>query len=478
MGQQRGPQQRTDRTATAIVIGASMGGLAAARVLSDHAALVTVFERDTIEQDAGIATRRGVPQGRHAHALLASGDELMQRWYPGITGQLLAAGAMQLDAGEAYWWQAGAPKVQTPLGESATFASRPLLEQTVRANLVRRPNVELRAGTSVDDLAIEGGRVVGVIADGQRVDADLVVDCTGRNTRLLQRLVDAGFPEPETSHVNIDMSYTTRVLPRHVDDVPGRFVIIAPTPPHEPRFGVMLPIEGDRWILTMGGFHGDRCPADPEGFRAFARSLPSPVIADLLDRIDLDDDAATFKMASNQWRHIEKLKQTPGGFLMLGDAICSFNPIYGQGMSSAAKQAEALESVLGTTDIRSAQLAPSFYARARQVVMNPWQIAAGSDFLHPATTGPKPKGTDAINRYIGKVQLATHTSPKVLGALMKVQNLQAAPPTLMAPPMMVRVLLAARRSPARAKRSATAASATGQNVGSQTISAQMMRRSA
>ncbi|MFN8038535.1 MAG: FAD-dependent monooxygenase [Acidimicrobiales bacterium] len=430
----------------AIVIGASMAGLSAARVLSDHADEVVVLERDELRDDA--RPRRGVPQGRHAHAILAAGEQLIAGWYPGIVDELVERGAVRADGGDALWWQAGAFKVQAETGITATSVSRPLLEQTVRQRLEALPNVRIRTGRSVEALALAPGRVTGVVVDGETLAADLVVDCSGRTSRLPTTLAAAGYDVAPVSQVRIDMSYGTRILRRVPGDLGAAFSIVAPTPPTEPRFGVLLPIEHDRWILTVGGFHGDAAPTDDEGYAAYVRSLPTPVIADLYDGAEKLSDVMTHRLASNQRRHVEKLKKVPAGFVVLGDGVCSFNPIYGQGMSSAAQQADALDRAITRIGLADARLPRAFYKAAAKVVANPWQIAAGSDFLHPATTGPKPPGTDLINRYVGKVQLATHTSPEVLRQMVRVQNLLDPPPSLMKPAMVRKVRAAARRSPA------------------------------
>jgi 2-polyprenyl-6-methoxyphenol hydroxylase-like FAD-dependent oxidoreductase len=438
-----------------IVVGASMAGLLAARAMAEHADHVVVLERDPLA--AGSGPRRGVPQGRHAHAILAAGLRRIEGWFPGFSDELVAGGAVAGDGGDAIWWQAGALKVRADVGVRAISASRPMLEAAVRRRLLATPGVEIRSGAGVGSLQLEGDRVTGVVADGAVVRAQLVIDATGRNTRLLGQLAAAGHEAPKTSQVVIDMSYATRLLPRTAGDIGAMYCVVAPTPPGEDRFGVLLPIEGDRWILTMGGFHGDRAPTDDAGYLQFARSLPHPAIAELLARVEPLSEVMTHRLASNQRRHFERLGRVPAGYVAIGDAVCSFNPIYGQGMSSAALQAEALAGVAARYQLDSAALGRAFYRRAAKVVNNPWQIAAGSDFLHPATTGPKPAGTAVINRYVAKVQLATHVSAAVLAEMQKVQNLLAPPPSLMRPATMVKVLRAARRSPARHR--ATAAPA-------------------
>lgn len=396
---------------------------------------------DTPEQ------RRGVPQGRHAHAILAAGERLVAQWFPGIIDELEAKGAVRTSGLDAWWHQGGAYKVRTDWGGSAISASRPCLETTVRQHLLRRPNVTIADGVSVDRLIVEERGVVGVVIDGCELRADLVVDCSGRHTRFLDQLDMAGFRKPDMSTVKMDMTYGTRILRRRPDDFDGAFGIVIGGPEHGHRLGVLLPLEDDRWILTLCGFHGDVPPTDDEDFRAFARSLPAPLLADVLDRAEPLSPVMTHRLPSSQRRHFEKLRRVPAGFAALGDAICSFNPVYGQGMSSAALQSEALGVAIARHDVSSERMVKDFYGRAAKVVTNPWTIAVGDDFAHPKTSGRKPAGTDFVNRYIAKVQLATHVSPTVNTRMMKVQNLLASPQSMMKPSMVLRVLAAARRSP-------------------------------
>jgi 2-polyprenyl-6-methoxyphenol hydroxylase-like FAD-dependent oxidoreductase len=431
----------------AIVVGASMAGLLTARVLSDYVNRVTILERDRLPHD--VATRRGVPQGRHAHALLAAGQQLIDGWFPGLSDELVEAGAVPLDSEDAVWHQGGAYRVRCDLGFMAMSMSRPLLEGAIRRRLVLgSSNVSINDEVSVDGLIVEDGSVVGVRVDGVAHLADLVVDCSGRNTRFLDQLAKLGFAAPEVSSIRIDMAYGTRVVRRRPDDLDGTVAIMVDDTAGGQRIGTMLPIEGDRWILTVGAFHGDVPPTDPAEFEAFARSFPSPALANVLARNEVLTPVLTHRMPASQRRHMERLGRTPPGFLVLGDAICSFNPIYGQGMSSAALQARALGEVIEHHGATAPTVAAAFYRRAAKVVDVPWKIAAGADFADPRTTGPKPAGTDLINRYLDKVFKACHTSVPVARKILRVQNLLARPESLMTPAMIVRVLLAARRSPA------------------------------
>lgn len=430
----------------AIVIGGSMAGLATAASLARVVDTVEVLERDPLPDEP--RKRRGVPQARHAHGLLGAGCQELERLLPGFLDDLVAHGGVPVRSTDAWWHFAGAWRTRPDLDRVTVSSSRPFLEWRVRRLVAALPGVQVRQSTGCDGLVVEGGRVRGVLVDGRPRRADLVVDCSGRHTRIPEQLAGHGFAAPEVSRIHIDMAYGTRLLERRPDDFDGRFALELSTPDVGSRVGVLMPLEDDRWILTLAGFHGDAPPSDDEGYLAYARSLPGGLVHEVLRSRTPLTPVAMHRMESSQRRHFERLRVLPAGFVALGDAVCSFNPMYGQGMSSAALQAVALGDLVGRYGAGGAHLPHAFYRRVAPIVDNPWQIAAGADFLHPLTTGPKPRGTDLVNRYLLKVQLACHTSPEVAAAMLEVQNLLAPPTSLLSPRTVARVLRAAGRSPA------------------------------
>ena len=436
------------RSGHGVVVGASMAGLMAARVLANHFEAVTVVERDVLPE--GPVSRKGVPQGRHAHALLAAGEKVLVEMFPGIVEELVAGGAQRLDfAPHARWYQFDGYRTHaTNQVLIATFMSRPFLEDVVRRRLLATHGVTFRAG-SVRGLVAGAGRVAGVRLDGgTELDAALVVDASGRGSQASKWVETQGFDAPPVAQVKIDMGYATRLLRRTPDHPQQTAMVAIATPPEGKRLGVMFPIEDDRWIVTMAGFHGDHAPTDDEGFLAFAQSLPVDDIAQVIRTAEPLTPIVTHRLPSNQWRHFERCKRTPAGFVALGDSICSFNPIYGQGMTSAALQAAALGSVIEGLGAASDRLPKAFYGKAKKVINVPWSIAAGGDFLMPETTGPKPPMCDPINRYLKKAFIAAHYDPVVNDQIARVQNLLAMPPSLLTPKMQWHVRRAAKRGPA------------------------------
>lgn len=461
---------------TAVVIGASMAGLSAAAVLAPRFASVILVERDALADHP--ADRKGVPQGRHAHGLLPPGMIRLEGWFPGLVDELAAAGAPILDIGnDALWYQDGT-RLRFPTGIKGPLASRALLEHHVRRRTLALPNVTLRAGTGVAGLvtddagaraALSSGRhstqVTGVsLADGTDVPADLVVDASGRQGRTLAWLEELGYDAPPTTEVAIDVAYASRIFRRDRSRETGfEFALVLAGPPTG-RQGVAFPLEGDshtgpssrdgRWIVTLAGLHGERPPTDDAGFLAFARSLPSPGIADLVESSVPLGDVVTHRLHSNQRRHVERLRRVPGGLVLLGDAVCSFNPTYGQGMTTATLQAEALATALDKVGGVGAKLVKAYYKRAAKAITPAWQITTGADFALPATQGKKAPGTDLLNRYMPHVFRAAQVDKAVCLRVIEVTTLLRPPPALLTPAMLARVFRASTlgRPPGAASR--------------------------
>ncbi len=440
----------------ALVLGASMGGLLAARILSEHFAQVTIIERDPVT--SAPESRKGQPQTRHLHGLLASGLNTLTHYFPDLPQALEANGAIVQDFAETMHWHTyGGFRKPFHMGLRAALMSRPLLESLVRERTLARTNITLRDNTAVKGLVPnpERTKVIGVEVErrgasttNETITADLVVDATGRGSRTPQWLTELGYTAPQESEVKVNVGYATRLYRRDPNDPLGRsWLLSTPEAPKESRFGAIFPIEGDRWILSTGGWAGDHAPTDEESFNAFVRSLPNTDIYRIVSYSEPISEIVSHKFPANLRRHYEKLARFPLGYLVLGDAISSFNPTYGQGMSSAILQAAELDKILSDDSTAPERLAHTFFVAAAKVVDIPWQLSVGEDFRFPQTTGPKPAGVDLINRYIAAVHRATQTDTVVGEAFLKVMNLLEPPTSLMTPRLMWRVWKANR--PAR-----------------------------
>jgi 2-polyprenyl-6-methoxyphenol hydroxylase-like FAD-dependent oxidoreductase len=428
----------------AIVIGASMGGLLAARALADHYGEVTVVERDVLPDT--YEPRKGVPQGRHTHGLLARGREVLEQLFPGFTEEMVAQGATTGDVvDKVLWFNHGFYLCNAPSKMLGLAISRPMLEGSVRRRVLQLPNVRLRERCDVLEPAFDRsqGRVSGVRvqsrggSDGtQMMNADLVVDASGRGSSSPAWLDALGYPKPREEQIKINLGYATRQyrrLPEHLRGMRG--AIIAACPP-DWRFGAILAQEGDRWIVTLGGYLGDQAPTDDNGFVAFARSLQKPEIFDVIRVAEPLCPLMPYQFSANLRRRYEELSRFPAGFLVFGDALCSFNPVYGQGMTVACLESLALRECLaaGTQEI-----AGRFFRAASQLIDIPWQIAVGSDLQHPRVEGKRTTQVRFINWYIAKLYRAAQDDAVLASRFLEVANLMRQPTALLDPQIAFRV---------------------------------------
>jgi hypothetical protein len=289
------------------------------------------------------------------------------------------------------------------------------------------------------------------------VAADFVVDASGRASRTPHWLESLGYGQPEVEEVVVDLGYTTRLFRRRSGDLNGNFgAVVAPKPPNERRAGFVLAMEGDRWIATLAGWLGQHAPTDPEGYQEFARSLPTPDIHELVTNAEPLTDAVKYAFPSNLRRRYELMKRFPARFLVIGDAVCSFNPLYGQGMSVATMEALALADCLAGMNSIDRLWRP--YAKAMSGALNsPWTIAAGGDLAFSGVTGKRAVGSGAVNWYLDRVHRAASTDRSVCRTFFDVANLLKPASTLFAPAVVARVALAStfpRHQPALNRASA------------------------
>lgn len=427
-----------DRHCSAVVLGASMTGLLAVRALSSHFERITVVERDVLPE--GEKVRKGVPQSAHAHGLLSSGYRVMDEYFPGLMDELEALGAPRGDVvGDFLWFQYGRWKLRHDSGLRGITVSRPCLETAIRRRVKLLPNVTFLEGAHgvKPTLDAAGGQVTGLVVRSrdshvqESLEADLVIDASGRGSQSPQWLEQWGFGRPEEISLKVRVGYATRTFERR----PGDFFnsnggIISGTPPASTRYGAVLATEGNRWMVTLVGTIGDYPPTNEEEWIAFAATLPVSAVHELVTSARPLTDIVSYRFPANQRRFYERMKRFPSRYLVMGDAVCSFNPIYGQGMSVAATEAKALDDSLAAG---LDGLSRRFYARARKIVDIPWAIATGEDLRFPQVEGRRPHGFRIVNRYLERVHAVASEDPVVCRRFFDVLNLLAPPSSLMAP---------------------------------------------
>ncbi len=452
----------------AVVLGASLAGLLAARVLSETFDRVTILERDS---DPVAAFRRGAPQGRHLHGLLERGRQILEELYPGLSAELAAAGAPTTEVlVGSRWYFAGRRAHPQSTGLTSLLAARPLLETVLRARTAARPGVRLLLGATATGLLSDGGppsgragatgtstrgRIVGARftrTDGaaEQMPADLVVDAGGRGSRAPAWLAALGFEPPREDRVNVDLGYASRLYRRRPDQLGGdRTVIISAAPGL--RGGGAIAVDGDRWHVTLTGMLGDHPPTDPAGFEAFSATLPAPDIYELIRSAEPLTDPVPHRFTGSTRRRYEDRSAPPDGFLAFGDALCSLNPLYAQGMSVTAQQALVLRTCAaagagGSTG--SAGLARAFHRRAADLIDGPWTMATGSDLRYRSVVGRRTPRTRLVNAYVSRAQVAAHRDPAVALALVRVINLLDPPTALLRPGLVGRTVWRGRGGPA------------------------------
>ena len=422
------PQARSKNRNCVIVIGASMAGLAAARVLSDHYCEVILVERDQIERVPG--HRRGVPQDWHVHGLLASGRTIWERLFPGLFEDLVRAGAVKGDISrDAHWWFEGGEHVRCESGLEGVLVSRPLLEGMIRERVRNLPNVHFRDCCHVKGLAAkfnDASHITGVRLEGGGLFADLVVDATGRGSRSPQWLAALGYEAPRQERVEVNIGYTTRQFRRARHHLNGALLASIAATPQTRRSGFILAQENDRWIVSLNCY-GEQPPADLAEFIEFAKALPAPYIYDVISEAEPIGEAHRTCFPANVRNRYELLHRFPKGYLVVGDAISCFNPVYGQGMSVAAMEAVELDRALRAN---CTNLAETFFEQASKVVDTAWSMTAGNDLRMPGVVGERSTISRLLNWYVGELHVSAQSDPTLVIAFQNVMNLLKDPQSL------------------------------------------------
>jgi 2-polyprenyl-6-methoxyphenol hydroxylase-like FAD-dependent oxidoreductase len=430
----------------AIVLGGSMAGLLAARVLAESFDEVLVVDRD--ELTGVTAVRRGVPQGRHVHGLLARGQQILEELFPGFTEDAIASGIPTGDLGELRWFF-GAGRLQpATTGLICISASRPVLEAQVRARVGALAKVTLVERTDIVDVTAseDNSRITGAVihrhgeAAPERLRADLVVDATGRGSRTPVWLAKLGYERPAEEQVRIDVSYTSKLFRLPDESVLGGDLSINPVAtPVTPRGAFLSRIEDGKIAVSLYGI-GESAPTDAEGFLAFAKSLAVQDVHEVLQGAEPLGDAHLYRYQGSVRRRYEQLARFPQGYLVLGDAACSFNPVYGQGMTVAAMEAATLREHLagGLPD------AADFHRAIAEVIDVCWQTSVSGDLSYPQVEGPRPPEVEMANAYIAQLHAAATVDGELTRRFMRVAGLADPPSVLMSPDTMERV---ARNAP-------------------------------
>jgi 2-polyprenyl-6-methoxyphenol hydroxylase-like FAD-dependent oxidoreductase len=415
----------------ALVVGGGIAGLSAARAVSDRFRQVVILDRDELPDR--VTPRPGVPQGKHPHGLLAGGLKALEQLFPGFGNELRQAGAVPINRGFDFLYEIPGqdrwPRIK--LDHPTYSVTRPLLERTLRRQVERLANVKVRGGCRVLSIIGEAGTGAATdicyrTPDGklETLKSDLIIDASGNGTLTLEFLKASRRRSPEEASIGINMHYSSGLFDRADIGDNYKIAYTLPDAPEESRGGLLMPAENGTYQVVMIG-RGEKVPPIKESeFRSYARTLRTPTIFNAIKNAKLLTEIAPNSFHQSRWRHFAQVTDFPRGLLPIGDAICRFNPVYGQGMSVAARQASLLFDLLGrsNSDLLST-LAPDFLTKAEDLVADPWAMSAVPDFVYPETTGVRPKNLEErLNFQKGLGRLAVRDA-SVFELLLDVRNL-------------------------------------------------------
>ncbi|MFE9192844.1 FAD-dependent oxidoreductase [Micromonospora sp. NPDC007208] len=441
----RPPDQPSPTMGTAVVVGGSVAGLLAARVLSDHADTVVIIDRDDPQMTGA---RPGVPQGTQLHALLPGGLFQLERLFPGFRGEALARGAIEAPPASRRNYLDGRLKVVVPDDADSLAGSRPLLEGLIRQQVLRLPNVKTitarATGLVFDGTAVTGVRCeVGGVTGVER--GDLVVDAMGRSSKLSDWLERADWDRPVTRRMTVHLNYATALF-RRPEVTPASTVVLALNTARtaaDVAGAAFFAIEDGRWMAMMAGYGNDRPGRTAEDFVRRLREQFPPEFGEVADQ-EMIGDVQTYHHADSRRRDFYALKRFPAGLISVGDAVASFNPVYGQGMTAAALHAACLSTYLRSgPDLRAP--ARHFLALQKVVVDAAWSLSTSADLALPHVDGPYPRGYRLSRWASGQIIAATVTDVTTARRFNDVVSMREHPRSLARPGMLLGALRANRR---------------------------------
>ena len=418
----------------AVVIGAGMGGLAAAGALARYFERVDILERDRLS--ASVGSRTGTPQDRHPHGLLAGGLRALDQIFPGFKRDLATAGAVPVSfAREVQFEQPDIGVLpKRDFGILVLCATRPLIELVLRRRAEAVANISLRPASRVTGIvpAAGGAGATGVqFVNGsgrsETLDADLVVDASGRGAPTLTLLDALGWDRPRMTEIGVDITYATAVveIPRNAP-AEWKLVLTLPDPPHLALHSVLVPTEDGRWIIAIADHNATSWIESWDAFLEASRSLITPTVHNALRHARPPEGIRHYRFPVSTWKHFERLARLPRGVLPVADALCRFNPIHGQGMSSAAKQARLLEDVLHRAADEPdpiAALQSGFMSEVASVLKTPWTMSTSADLAFPQTRGERPDNFAEAREFEAALFRAAVTDPVVHRAMIEVAQL-------------------------------------------------------
>jgi 2-polyprenyl-6-methoxyphenol hydroxylase-like FAD-dependent oxidoreductase len=379
------------------------------------------------------------------HGFLASGLQVIEEYFPGIIAEACSHGAALDDAGHRLLVISGSKLHRTELGVMGLVCGRPLLEALIRQRVLALPKVNLRAQCQAHGLALEEGKVGGVhleqrdAVDGDAtITADLVLDATGRGSRSPSWLEELGYAAPRVDRVEVGLTYTSALYRRKPGDFPGSPAVLVDTVPPNRRSAAAGAIHPDHWIVTLIGYLGERATPTHQGFLDFSSGMPSPEIHTFLRGSEPVSEFTSMGFRQSQWRRFDELERHPEGFIVTGDALCCFNPRFGQGVAVAALEAKALGECLQAGG--QANLRQRYYRRIQPLLDAAWSSSVGNDLRFAEVEGQRTWVGNILNRYIDRVCAAAARDAEVSRRFLRVVHMLEKPESLFSPRVLTSVV--------------------------------------
>ncbi|WP_404331951.1 NAD(P)/FAD-dependent oxidoreductase [Mesobacillus maritimus] len=433
-----------------IIIGGGIAGKLAARVLSDFFQEVIILERDS--ETTTPTPRKGVPQGKHIHALLHAGEHGLENLFPGISERFHLNGAIKINSTkDLAWFHHGVWKYRYDGGYTTTLQTRPHLEWHIDQFIQKITNVDVMYNQTVKkyiynnkDNRITGVEVINGTHNLTTLTADLIVDASGASSMSFRWLKEQGIHIP-TEEVKIGLTYVSQLV--ELPSIKKRdweIKLLYPNPPSEKIGGSLSKVEGNRYIVTMIGYHDEINEKEllkkDKGLLEIARKLPKPDIYEELQHANVLSPMAVYRVPNILWRKIDKGQKLPDGLLLIGDSLCRIDPFFGQGMSIAVLEALALQKLLQNQHHSQQKLIQAFHKKAGNIIAPIWNMVLTEDFRYPATKGKKPLGLSLLQWYAKNVFLLSSQYPSIYDSFIKVMNLTRPITELMRPTTSIRVL--------------------------------------
>ena len=425
----------------AIVIGGSIAGLLAARILSDHFEEVVLIEKDRFSEDGKV--RNGTPQANHIHLLLARGKEILLDYFPDLEREMIESGANKIDFlndGKFYLPSGWAQRFES--GVITFTCTRTLLENSIRHQVQKISKIKIQDGTVIASYVLEGtDRISLKTMANEAIHADLIVDCTGRNTMTPDWLEDIGYPKLAETKVDSYVGYATRryIPPKNIQR-DWKMLSILSNPITNPRLGAIYPIEDGKWLVFLSGIGKVYPPTEEDGYLEFAKSLESDELYDAMKDAIPDSEIYGYRVKGSRRYHYESMSRWPDNFIVLGDAVAVFNPFYGQGITSAALGVKVLDGMLGKQGLDKS-FTKKFQKRLAKAVSLPWILGTSEDLRWPTTVGKKPNMmTKLVQNHAQRVLLLGPKSKLATESFLRMMHMISSPAIIFHPIILLQMV--------------------------------------